>query len=93
MVSYRIINMRKLLRQTLEKINCPPPGECQTWEHITNQIGMFSFTGLNEQSCNILMDKHHIFLLKNGRISMCGLTTKNIEYVASSIKDSIESLK
>jgi len=79
MVSHRIINMREQLREKLEKIDCKPPGACKSWDHITTQIGMFSFTGLSEESCNTMMDKHHVFLLKNGRISMCGLNTKNID--------------
>jgi len=40
------------------------------WDHITNQIGMFSYTGLNEKQCTVLIQKYHIYLLKNGRISM-----------------------
>lgn len=42
MVSKRIIDMRQILRSELERMNTPG-----TWDHITNQIGMFSFTGLN----------------------------------------------
>jgi aspartate aminotransferase len=34
--------MRKLLRKELVSIKAPG-----TWDHVTNQIGMFSFTGLN----------------------------------------------
>ena len=37
----RIISMRHGLRKRLESMGTPG-----TWEHITNQIGMFSFTGL-----------------------------------------------
>ncbi|ETO22642.1 glutamic-oxaloacetic transaminase 1, soluble (aspartate aminotransferase 1) [Reticulomyxa filosa] len=40
-MSGRIIKMRQLLRQHLEKLGTPG-----TWNHITDQIGMFSFTGL-----------------------------------------------
>lgn len=57
--------MRKLLRDELIKI-----GTKGNWDHITNQIGMFSYTGLNQTQCEILMEKHHIYLVKNGRISM-----------------------
>ena len=39
-MSKRIKTMREKLRELLEAKNC---GD---WEHITNQIGMFSFTGL-----------------------------------------------
>jgi aspartate aminotransferase len=41
-VSKRIIEVRSLLRKQLESLNTPG-----TWEHITDQIGMFSYTGLN----------------------------------------------
>lgn len=37
----RIKHVRKLLRQKLEELNTPG-----SWKHITDQIGMFSFTGL-----------------------------------------------
>lgn len=41
-MSSRIIEMRKLLREALERLGTP--GD---WSHITSQIGMFSYTGLN----------------------------------------------
>lgn len=37
----RIINMRKLLRENIEK-----NGSSRSWQHITDQIGMFAYTGL-----------------------------------------------
>lgn len=41
-VTDRIAKMRKLLRAKLEEVGAPG-----TWNHVTDQIGMFSFTGLN----------------------------------------------
>ena len=41
-MSSRIIEMRKALRAELERLSTP--GD---WSHITSQIGMFSYTGLN----------------------------------------------
>lgn len=76
-MSGRIKEMRKALRQKLEKLDTPG-----TWNHITDQIGMFSFTGLNEQQVQKLRGEAHIYMTKNGRISMAGLNTKNIDYVA-----------
>lgn len=35
--------------------------------------------------------KYHIYLLKNGRINMCGLNASNLEYVANAIKDAVVS--
>lgn len=36
-----------------------------------------------------LTSKYHIYLLKNGRINMCGLNSGNIEYVAEAIRDAV----
>ena len=88
-VANRIISMRTALRSKLEEIQTPG-----TWNHITDQIGMFSYTGLNErQVVEGLIKKHHIHLVKNGRISMAGLNTKNVAYVAEAIKDSVVNIK
>lgn len=40
-MSNRIIGMRKDLKDRLVQLGTPG-----NWDHITNQIGMFSFTGL-----------------------------------------------
>lgn len=37
----RIISVRTKLRDNLKK-----EGSSRNWEHITNQIGMFCFTGM-----------------------------------------------
>jgi aspartate aminotransferase len=76
----RVILMRNGLRQRLEKLQTPG-----TWNHITDQIGMFSFTGLGPIAVEKMIHDHHIYLLKGGRINMCGLTTGNIDYVANCI--------
>jgi len=52
---------------------------------------MFSYTGLTVKQCEILINKWHIYLLKNGRISMAGINSKNCEYLAKAIKDAILS--
>lgn len=83
-VASRIIDMRKALRGELERLNTPG-----TWNHITDQIGMFSYTGLSPKQCEILINKYHIYLLKSGRISMAGINSKNVKYLAQSIKNAI----
>lgn len=59
------------------------------WDHILKQRGMFSFTGLTVPQVEHLMSKYHIYLLKNGRISMCGLTSSNIQYFVDAVKDAL----
>jgi aspartate aminotransferase len=61
----RIILMRKLLVEKLKELGTP--GD---WSHVTKQIGMFSFTGLTEKQVMRLREEAHIYMTKNGRISM-----------------------
>lgn len=79
-MSGRIITMRQALRGKLEELGTPG-----TWNHITDQIGMFSFTGLTEPQVLKLREDYHIYMTKNGRISMAGLNTRNVEYVAKAV--------
>ncbi|KAL3424000.1 aminotransferase class I and II [Phlyctema vagabunda] len=76
----RIIDMRKALRSSLEALGTPG-----SWNHITDQIGMFSFTGLSEREVLKLRDVAHVYMTKNGRISMAGLNTGNVEYFAKAV--------
>lgn len=79
-MSKRIILMRNALKDKLVELQTPG-----TWDHITNQIGMFSFTGLNPQQVERMINEFHIYMSKNGRISMAGLNNSNVEYVAKAI--------
>ncbi|KAH9883816.1 aspartate aminotransferase [Xylariomycetidae sp. FL2044] len=79
-MSGRIIKMRDELRSKLEQLGTPG-----TWNHITDQIGMFSFTGLTEAQVLKIREVSHIYMTKNGRISMAGLNSKNVDYVAKAI--------
>ncbi|KAI9446417.1 aspartate amino-transferase [Lactarius indigo] len=77
----RIIEMRKELYRLLTE-EFKTPGN---WEHIVNQIGMFSFTGISEAQSKALTEGAHVYLTTNGRISMAGLNTKNIRYFAKAL--------
>ena len=46
----RIISMRALLRQHLEDLKSPLP-----WKHITEQIGMFCFSGISAEQASAFM--------------------------------------
>lgn len=59
-MSGRIQEMRKGLRARLEAMGTPG-----TWDHVTNQIGMFSFTGLTETQVKILREKWHIYMVSD----------------------------
>ncbi|ORY09534.1 aspartate aminotransferase [Clohesyomyces aquaticus] len=83
-MSGRIIDMRKALRSKLEEMGTPG-----TWNHITDQIGMFSFTGLSEAQVLKLRSDSHVYMTKNGRISMAGLNTNNVEYFAKAVDKAV----
>ena len=61
------------------------------WSHITTQIGMFSFTGLTVKQSEAMVKQHSIYMTKNGRISVCGVTSKNVDYIADCIKDVVDN--
>jgi aspartate aminotransferase len=76
----RIIEMRSLLRTNLEKL-----GSKHDWSHITSQIGMFAFTGLKPEQMDALAKEHSVYATKDGRISVAGITTGNVQRLAESI--------
>jgi len=78
----RILEVRAMLRKGLEDKGTPG-----TWNHITDQIGMFSFTGLTTAQCERLIKEHHIYLLKSGRISLAGLNRNNVQYMVDSVDE------
>ena len=40
-----------------------------------------------------LVTKHKVFLLKDGRINICGLNPKNVEYVAKAFDETVRNVK
>ncbi|KAL7752265.1 ribosomal RNA processing protein [Sorochytrium milnesiophthora] len=79
-MSSRIKLMRQMLFDALQALGTPG-----SWNHILDQIGMFSYTGLNAAQSRGMKDLFHIYMTDNGRISMAGLTTQNVQYFAESL--------
>lgn len=78
----RINTMRVELRSRLEN-----SGSTHSWEHITKQIGMFAYSGLSKDQVVAMRDTHHIYCTMDGRISMAGVTSGNVDYIANAIHD------
>jgi len=78
----RIISMRQQLVDQLKKI-----GSKRDWSHITNQIGMFCYTGLTADQVKTLKEKWHVYMTNDGRISMAGVSSDKVKYLAESIHD------
>merc|ERR1712061_151740 len=77
MMANRILAMRKQLRAEVERLKTPG-----TWNHITEQIGMFTFTGLTKDQVLYMRKKYHIYFLESGRISVAGLSTRTVPFFA-----------
>ncbi|CAL8086836.1 unnamed protein product [Orchesella dallaii] len=73
----RVISMRTQLRDNLKK-----EGSTKDWSHITDQIGMFCFTGMTPEQVGKLTKEHSVYLTKDGRIAIVGITSKNVGYLA-----------
>ncbi|KAJ1643113.1 aspartate transaminase aat1 [Coemansia asiatica] len=76
----RIIGMRAALRGRLEEL-----GSKKSWVHITDQIGMFCFTGLTPEQVDRLARDYHVYLTRDGRVSIAGISSSNVAYLAESI--------
>lgn len=72
--------MRKALRGELEGLGSKLP-----WNHITEQIGMFCYTGLDEKQVLKMRKDSNVFCTGDGRISIAGITTSNVAHIASAI--------
>lgn len=81
-MSSRIKDMRNKLKQSLLKLETPG-----NWDHITNQCGMFSFTGLSPEMVSRLEKVHGVYLVSSGRASVAGLNESNVEKVAKAIDE------
>jgi len=78
----RINSMRTALRDGIVAA-----GSQRKWDHIVEQIGMFAYSGLSPEQVDIMRERHHIYCTADGRISMAGVTSGNVEYIAKAIHD------
>lgn len=51
---------------------------------------LFCFTA---KQVEYMIKEKHIYLMASGRINMCGLTSKNIDYVAESIHEAVTTVQ
>jgi len=56
----RMKEMRAGLRTELERNGCTPPAGLDSWAHITQQTGMFCYTGLNSAQVTRLVNEYDI---------------------------------
>ncbi|XP_039018581.1 aspartate aminotransferase, cytoplasmic-like isoform X2 [Hibiscus syriacus] len=83
-MSDRFFRVRHQLYDALCKRGTP--GD---WSHIIKQVGMYTFTGLNEDQIDFLTEEHHVYMSSDGRISFGGLSSKAVPYLADAIHDAV----
>lgn len=76
----RIRDMRAKLREVLESKVAH-----KNFAYLTDQQGMFSFTGLTPKQVQRLQDEFAVYMVSNGRMCVAGLNTDNIDYVANAM--------
>ncbi|PLW18464.1 hypothetical protein PCANC_08876 [Puccinia coronata f. sp. avenae] len=79
----RIIGMRTTLYDAL--VN--ELGSQRNWDHIKSQIGMFCFAGITPEQVEQMTKNHHVYMTKDGRISMAGVTPHNVKNLAKALHD------
>jgi len=84
----RIKKVRGELVSELQALGTP--GD---WSFINDQIGMFSYTGLTEAQVENMTNKHAIFMTFDGRISLAGLSSDKVKYLANAIDDSVRNVQ
>lgn len=82
LMSGRIMEMRTGLKEGLIK-----EGSTRDWSHITDQIGMFCYSGMSPEQVERLKNEFAIYMTKDGRISMVSLTPLNLGYVAKAMHE------
>ena len=83
MMSGRITGVGKMLHGNLAEL-MPE----KDFSFILKQIGMFSFTGLSPEQVENMTNKWHIYMTKDGRISLAGLSAGKARYLAEAMVDS-----
>jgi len=56
----------------------------------TSYEKIFISNFLLEKQVQHLRDHYHIYMLRSGRINMCGLNENNLDYVANAINETIK---
>jgi len=77
----RINEMRHLFVKTLKD-----KGVTQDFSSITQQRGMFSFSGLTKDQVDRLRDEYAIYIVGSGRINVAGMTPDNMDRLCEAIK-------
>ncbi|MCU0962720.1 MAG: aspartate/tyrosine/aromatic aminotransferase [Pirellulaceae bacterium] len=78
----RIAGMRRLFVDTLRA-----KGVTRDFSFITQQRGMFSYSGITPAQVDRLRSEYAIYLVRSGRINVAGMTESNMDRLCDAIRD------
>jgi aspartate/tyrosine/aromatic aminotransferase len=76
----RINGMRRLFAKTMQA-----KGASRDFSFVCSQLGMFSFSGLSPEQVDRLRDECSIYIVRNGRINVAGITPANTDRLCQAI--------
>ncbi|KAH8658405.1 aspartate aminotransferase [Xylariales sp. PMI_506] len=79
-IAQQLTDRRIMLRREIETLGTP--GD---WSYITNQVGMFLYTGFSDDQIRRLREEHHVYLQDTSRLAISSLQLSQIPYIAKSI--------
>ena len=76
----RVAELRRGLVEALR-----PHGLAERFAHVSEQHGMFSYTGLTPEQVARLRDEFSVYLVSSGRASVAGMSEERLDYLAGAI--------
>jgi aspartate/tyrosine/aromatic aminotransferase len=76
----RINGMRDLLAEKMRARSAT-----RDFSFIRQQCGMFSFSGLSAEQADRLRQEHSIYIVRNGRINVAGITSANVDRLCDAL--------
>jgi len=64
-----------------------------SFEHVAQQYGMFSYTGLTAPQAEELRKRFSIYLMSTGRVSIPALNKQNLTYICDAIAEVVTSVR
>ncbi|HEY6516171.1 MAG TPA: amino acid aminotransferase [Steroidobacteraceae bacterium] len=77
------LRIQRLRAAALRQLTAACPGK--DFGYIARQRGMFSYLGVDGEAVRELRDRHHIYMMDDGRINIAGLRLDNIGYFAEAV--------
>ncbi|MBN3292143.1 AATC protein, partial [Polypterus senegalus] len=79
-IAERTMLMREMLKEKLRMLSIPG-----SWDHLSQQSGLYCCTGLRDDEVEFLVRKQHVYLPSSGNINISTLNHQIVDYVAETI--------